>query len=113
MCAGKVRPQAQTAGEAILGFGDPAEPIVDQPETVMGVGNRRIQPQRLALTLFGFIDRAGRHADQAEVGPRRREILTSLQCGAIIRFRGNQLTGLVQLEALLEARAAHFAGYVV
>jgi hypothetical protein len=68
----------------------------------MGIGKRRIQPQRLALVQLGFVERSRCQADQAEAGPRGREIPTSLQGGAVEGFRGRHLTGTVEIEAALE-----------
>ena len=103
--AGVLRPQAQAAAEAVLCLGDAAEMVVDQPQAVVRIGKRRVQPQCLALVLLGFLERAGGHAGQAEIGPGRREIGAVAQGGAIMGFRFADLAGAVQVEAALETGA--------
>jgi hypothetical protein len=65
------------------------------------------------MVLLRFIERAGRHADEAEVGQRRWKRRTSLKGGTVIVFRGCQLTGTVKLKAVLEPGTRLVVGYLV
>ncbi len=116
MRAGMLREQPQAAAEAILRLRHAGEPVVHQAEAVMRLGKRRIEQQRLALELLGFLQGAGGHAGQAEIGPGRGEIRAALQGGAVVRLRGGDLAGQMQGEAALQAGAgvvlAHGIGHV-